>query len=77
MVGKISQISVRRKTLVFTKPSSDMPSSFFVESILNGKRDVSSYEKFIFESTTDAEKYEMIQKICISYNSAPILAQMV
>ena len=42
-----------------------MPSNFFIESILKGKRDVSTYKKFIFQSTTDAEKYEMIQNVFI------------
>ena len=57
---------MRRKTLVvFTKPSSDMLSNLFTESILKGKRDVSTYKKFIFQSTTDAEKYEMIQNVFI------------
>ena len=42
-----------------------MPSNFFIESILKGKRDVSTYKKFIFQSSTDAEKYEMIQNVFI------------
>ena len=42
-----------------------MPSNLFTESILKGKRDVSTYKKFIFQSTTDAEKYEMIQNVFI------------
>ena len=37
-----------------------MPSSFLIESILKGKRDVSTYKKFIFQSTTDTEKYENV-----------------
>ena len=62
MVRNVSQIPVRNKTVVFTKPSSDTPSNFFIEPILNGKRDVNTY-KFIFQSTTDAEKHEMIQNV--------------
>ena len=61
-----------------------MPSNEVIESILKGKRDVSAYQKFTFQSTADAEKYEMIQKcfyscqkFCISYNSASVLAQMI
>ena len=42
-----------------------MPSKFVIESILKGKRDVSTYKKFIFQSTADAEKYEMIQNVFI------------
>ena len=42
-----------------------MPSKFFIESILKGKTDVSTYKKFIFQSTTDADKYEMIQNAFI------------
>ena len=42
-----------------------MPSKFFIESILKGKRDVSTYKKFTFQNTTDAEKYEMIQNVFI------------
>ena len=53
----------KKDSVVFTKPSSDMPSNLFTESILKGKRDVSTYKKFIFQSTTDAEKYEMIQNV--------------
>ena len=33
----------KKDSVVFTKPSSDMPSNFFIESILKGKRDVSTY----------------------------------
>ena len=55
----------KKDTVVFTKPSLDMPSNFFIESILKGKRDVSTYKKFIFQSTADAEKYEMIQNVFI------------
>ena len=55
----------KKDSVVFTKPSWDMPSNFFIESILKGKRDVSTYKKFIFQSTTDAEKYEMIQNVFI------------
>ena len=55
----------KKDSVVFTKPSSDMPSNLFTESILKGKRDVSTYKKFIFQSTTDAEKYEMIQNVFI------------
>ena len=46
-----------------------MPSNFFIESILKGKRDVSTYKKFIFQSTTDTEKYEMIQNVFITDKS--------
>ena len=53
----------KKDSVVFTKPSSDMPSSFLIESILKGKRDVSTYKKFIFQSTTDTEKYEMIENV--------------
>ena len=63
MVRKISQIPVR------LKPSSGMPSNFFIKSILKGKRDVSAYKNFIFQSTTDAEKYEMIQNVFVSDES--------
>ena len=42
-----------------------MPSKFVIESILKRKRDVSTYKKFIFQSTADAEKYEMIQNVFI------------
>ena len=59
-----SNSCVKKDSIVFTKPSSDMPSNFFNESILKGKRDVSTY-KFIFQSATDAEKYEMIQNVFI------------
>ena len=60
----------KKDSVVFTKPSSDTPSNVFIESILNGKRDVSTYEKLLFQSSTDAE-------FCIFYNSAHILAKMV
>ena len=68
-----------------------MPSNFFIGLIINNKIDVSTYRKFIFQSTTRVGKYEMIQndkdawndskcfyswqEFCISYNSVPILAQ--
>ena len=55
----------KKDSVVFTKPSSDMPSNVFIESILKGKRDEYTYKKFIFQSTTDAEKYEMIQNVFI------------
>ena len=42
-----------------------MLSNFFIESILKGKRDASTYKKIIFQSTTDAKKYEMIQNVFI------------
>ena len=42
-----------------------MPSNVFIESILKGKRDVSTCKKFIFQSTADAEKCEMIQNVFI------------
>ena len=38
----------KKDSVVFTKPSSDMPSNFFIELILKGKRDVSTYKKIIF-----------------------------
>ena len=38
--------SCEKKASVFTEPSSDMPSNFFIESILKGKRDVSTYKIF-------------------------------
>ena len=38
--------SCEKKDSVFTEPSSDMPSNFFIESILKGKRDVSTYKIF-------------------------------
>ena len=38
----------KKDSVVFTKPSSDMPSNFFIESMIKGKRDVSIYKKFIF-----------------------------
>ena len=47
----------KKGSVVFTKASSDMPSNFFIESILKSKRDISTYKNFIFKSTTDAEKY--------------------
>ena len=56
MTRKISQIPVRRKTLLFL-PNLHQK---FIESILSGKIDVSTYKKFIVQNTTDAEKYEMI-----------------
>ena len=37
-----------------------MHSNFFIQSIVNDKRDVRTYKKIIFQKTTDAEKYEMI-----------------
>ena len=46
-----------------------MPSNVFIESILKGKRDVSTYKKIIFQSSTDAEKYKMIQNIFITDKS--------
>ena len=52
-----------KKSAVFTKPSLDMPSNFLIKSILNGKRDVSTYKIIIFRSTLDAEKYEKIQNV--------------
>ena len=55
----------KKDSVVFTKPSSDMLSNVFIESILKGKRDVSTYKKFIFQSTTGAEKSEMIQNVFI------------
>ena len=42
-----------------------MPSNFVIELILKGKRDVSTYKKFTFQSTADVEKYEMIQNVFI------------
>ena len=42
-----------------------MPSNVFIESILKGKRDVSTCKKFIFQNTADAEKCEMIQNVFI------------
>ena len=42
-----------------------MPSNFFIESILKGKRDVSTYKQFIFQMTTVAGKYDMIQNVFI------------
>ena len=59
----------KRDSVVFTKPSSDILSNFFVESILKGKRDISTYKQFVFQITTDAEKYEMIQNVFISDKS--------
>ena len=47
----------KKDSVVFTKASSDIPSNFFIESILKSKRDIRTYKNFIFESTTDAEKY--------------------
>ena len=55
----------KKDSVVFTKLSSNMPSNFSIESILNGKRHVSTYKKFTFQSTTDAEKYEIIQNVFI------------
>ena len=37
-----------KDSVVFTKPSSDVTSNFFIESKLKGKRDVSTYEKIHF-----------------------------
>ena len=62
---KKSNSCEKKDSVAFTKPSSDMPSNFFIESILKGERDVSTYKKLIFQSTTDAEKYEMIQNVFI------------
>ena len=55
----------KKDSVVFTKLSSDMSSNFFFESILKGKRDASTYKKLFFQSTSDAEKYEMIQNVFI------------
>ena len=38
----------KKDSVVFTKPSSVMPSNFFIESKLKGKRDVSTYKKIHF-----------------------------
>ena len=46
-----------------------MPSNVVIESILKGKRDVRAYQKFTFQSTADAEKYEMIQNVFIPVKS--------
>ena len=37
-----SNFCEKKSHVVFTKPSSDMPSNFCIESILNRKRDVSA-----------------------------------
>ena len=42
-----------------------MPLNFFIESILKGKIDLSTYKKFIFQSAANAEKYEMILNVFI------------
>ena len=55
----------KKESVVFTTLSSDMYSNLIIASIVKGKRDVSAYKKFIFQSTTDAEKYEIIRNILI------------
>ena len=48
-----SNSSEKKDSIVFTRPTSDMPWNFFIESMLKGKTDVSVNEKYIFPSRTD------------------------
>ena len=59
----------KKDSVLCTKPSPNMPSNFFIESILNGKRDVNTYKKIIFQSTADTEKYEVIPNVFIPEKS--------
>ena len=58
--------SCEKKSVVFTKPSLDLSSNFLIKSILNSKRDISTYKIIIFRSALDAEKYGKIQNVFIA-----------